>query len=110
MAQFAAKLIVPARKRTGEETDAVRGTALLLQQSQEDCRLAERVERALRATGYGALRGIKVTVHARYIILGGRVPSYYLKQVAQATALAVPGARHVRNDLDVDRPQPLHAG
>jgi osmotically-inducible protein OsmY len=104
MAQSAAKLIPPARKRTGQEA------ALLLRQRQEDLCLAERVERALRATGYGALRGIAVTAHARFVILGGRVPSYYLKQVAQATALAVPGARHVRNDLDVDRPQPLTAG
>ena len=78
--------------------------ALLRQQSQEDLCLAERVERALRATGYGPLRGIEVTVHARLVILGGRVPSYYLKQVAQTTALAVLGARQVRNDLDVSRP------
>jgi osmotically-inducible protein OsmY len=79
----------------------VRRTALLLRQRQEDFCLAERVERALCATGYGPLRDIEVTAHARLVILGGRVPSYYLKQVAQATALAVPGARHVRNDLDV---------
>jgi osmotically-inducible protein OsmY len=77
------------------------GRALLTRQRQEDLYLAERVERALRATGYGPLRGIEVTVHARLVILGGRVPSYYLKQVAQTTALAVRGARHVRNDLEV---------
>jgi hypothetical protein len=82
----------------------------LLPQSQEDLCLAERVERALRATGYGPLRGIAVTVQARLVILGGRVPSYYLKQVAQTTALAVPGACQVRNDLDVSRPQPHNAG
>ena len=76
----------------------------LLPQSQEDLCLAERVERALRATGYGPLRGIAVTVRARLVVLGGRVPSYYLKQVAQTTALAVPGTRQVRNDLDVGRP------
>ncbi len=67
----------------------------------EDLRLAERVKRTLRATGYGPLRGSEVTVHARLVILEGRVPSYYLKQVAQATALAVPGAHQVRNDLEV---------
>jgi osmotically-inducible protein OsmY len=78
-----------------------RRTVMLLRQRQEDFCLAERVERALCATGYGPLRDIEVTAHARLVILGGRVPSYYLKQVAQATALAVPGARHVRNDLDV---------
>jgi osmotically-inducible protein OsmY len=83
---------------------------LVLQQGREDFFLAERVEHALRATGYGALREIDVTVHARLIILDGRVPSYYLKQVAQETALAVPGARHVHNDLDVIPPLPPCAG
>jgi osmotically-inducible protein OsmY len=107
LAKSAAQLILPARERTGEEADATQGTALPVQQSQEDLGLAERVERALRATGYGPLRGIEVTVQARLVILGGRVPSYYLKQVAQTTALGVPGARQVRNDLGVGRPQPL---
>jgi hypothetical protein len=93
-----------ARERTGEGAGTAQGTALLLQPSQEDLCLAECVERALRATGYGPLRGVEVTVHARLVILGGRVPSYYLKQVAQVTALAVPGARLIRNDLDVGRP------
>ena len=68
------------------------------------------VERTLRATGYGPLRGIAVTVHARLVILSGRVPSYYLKQVAQTTALAIPGTRHLRNDVDVVRPRPLYTG
>jgi osmotically-inducible protein OsmY len=104
MARSAALLTLPARARTAGEADAPQGTALLRGQSQEDLGLAERVERALGATGHGPLRGIQVAVHAGLIILGGRVPSYYLKQVAQATALAVPGARHVRNDLDVGRP------
>src|SRR5262245_7367383 len=94
----AAPLIQPARERTGE------GTAPPRQRSQEDLRQVERVERALRATGYGPLRGIEVTVHARLVILGGRVPSYHLKQVAQSAAMAVTGTGQVRNDLDVSRP------
>lgn len=70
----------------------------------EDQRLAERVENALRTTGYGALHTVRVSVHARVIILEGRVSSYYLKQIAQATALAIPGAHQIRNGLDVVRP------
>ena len=104
MTQFTARLIPLARNRPGAKLGAARRTALLLQQRQEHFGLAERVERALRATGYGPLRGVEVTVHARYVILGGRVPSYYLKQVAQTTALAVPGVRHLRDDLDVVPP------
>jgi osmotically-inducible protein OsmY len=104
MAQPAALLILPTRKRTAGDTGAARETAQLLGQSLESLRLAERVQRALCATGHMPLRGIEVTVQARLVILAGRVPSYFLKQVAQATALAVPGAQQVRNDLEVGRP------
>ena len=80
------------------------GHASLLMQDSDDPSLAENVECALRATGYGSLRGVEVAGHARLVILKGRVPSYYLKQVAQATALAVPGVPQVRNHLEVGRP------
>ena len=104
MTQSAVPLIQPARERTSEETEAAQGTTLLPKQSPEDLCLAEHVERALCATGYGPLRDIDVTVYSRFVILDGRVPSYFLKQVAQTTALAVPGAHQVRNDLEVGRP------
>jgi osmotically-inducible protein OsmY len=104
MAQPAALLILPTREPTGLDVDAVRETAQLLAQSLESLRLAEGVERALRATGHMPLRGIEVTVQAQLVILTGRVPSYYLKQAAQTTVLAVPGAQQVRNDLEVGRP------
>ena len=80
MVQSATPLIRPTREHPDEEKDALQATAPLLTQSLEDHRLAERVERALRATGYGALRTVRVSVNARVVILGGRVPSYYLKQ------------------------------
>ena len=99
-----AALILPAREPTGEAMDAVQATARLLTQSREDLRLAERVERAVRATGCGPLRVIEATVQARLVRRAGRVPSYYLKRVAQTTALAVPGAQQVRNDPEVGRP------
>jgi len=95
---------LPSRQHPTEERLAPQATAPLLTQSLQDHRLAERVERALRATGYGALRAVRVSVNARVVILGGRVSSYYLKQLAQATALAVPGAQQIRNDLDVVQP------
>jgi osmotically-inducible protein OsmY len=104
MAQAEAPTTPPARERAGEETGALQGASLFPGQSQEDLHLAERVGRALCATGYGSLREIEVTAHARFVTLRGRVSSYYLKQVAQATAMAVPGVRQVRNDLDVDLP------
>jgi len=99
MTQSASLLVLPS----GGPADSARAAALLLQ-CVEDLDLAERVGRALAATGYGPLRGIEVTVHARLVLLGGRVSSYYLKQLAQATALAVPGVHEVHNDLVVARP------
>src|SRR5262245_12152702 len=70
---------------------------------EDELRLAEGVERTLRAAGYGPLRVL--AVHARVVKLGGRVCSYHLTQVAQPTALAVPGARQVRNALAAGRPK-----
>jgi osmotically-inducible protein OsmY len=99
MPQSASLLVLP----TGGPADGAQAAALLMQ-SVKDLDLAERVGRALRATGYGPLRGIEVTAQERLVILAGRAPSYYLKQVAQATALAVPGVERVRNDLEVGRP------
>jgi osmotically-inducible protein OsmY len=96
---------LPTRERPTGEKHAPQATAPLLTQSLEDRHLAERVERALGATGYGVLRTVRVTVNSRVVILGGRVCSYYLKQVAQATALAVPGTHQIRNDLDVVPPK-----
>lgn len=100
----AAPTILPSQPSTDAEKDAFQTSARLLTQDLEDPRLAARVECALRATGFGPLRSVEVTVHERIVVLGGRVPSYYLKQVAQTTALAVPGTHQVRNDLHVSRP------
>jgi osmotically-inducible protein OsmY len=101
MAQPAALLILPPCKHADDEMDAIQATASLLTRSLEGRRLAERIERALHATGYSALRDIEVSVNARIVHLVGRVPSYYLKQLAQATALAVPGTHAIHNDVDV---------
>lgn len=102
MSQAADQLVLPrAQPDRGIAPEA---------QRLEDLRLAERVERALCATGYGFLRAARVSVVARKVVLEGQVPSYYLKQVAQATALAVPGVHLVRNDLDVGPPSGQHRG
>jgi osmotically-inducible protein OsmY len=101
MAQPAALLILPTSRHADEKTDAFQTPASLLTQSLEDLRLAERIERALHATGYSVLCEIGVFVNARIVRLVGRVPSYHMKQIAQVTALAVPGTHQVHNDVDV---------
>jgi osmotically-inducible protein OsmY len=95
---------LPTREQPAKEKYPLQAATPLLTQSLEDLRLAERIERALRATGYGALRAIGVSVTARLVHLAGRVPSYYLKQIAQVTVLTIPGTQQIRNDLDVIPP------
>jgi osmotically-inducible protein OsmY len=47
------------------------------------------------------LRTVEVCARDGHVVLRGRVPSYYLKQVAQEVALAMPGVLQLRNELDV---------
>jgi hypothetical protein len=63
--------------------------------------LAERVERALRANGYPALRTIEVSVEGCRVVLKGRVPSYYMKQMAQVVSLAVAEVQELCNEVEV---------
>jgi osmotically-inducible protein OsmY len=100
MAQPASIFVLPVCMHADEE-DALDATATVAREILEDLRLAECVERALRATGYRDLCDIEVFVSARVVHLVGRVPSYHMKQIAQVTALAVPGAHQVHNEVDV---------
>lgn len=104
MPQPAVLALLPPCKQPDEEKDILPTTASLPTQTLEDARLAECVERALCATGYGALRGVVISVRARVVMLLGRVPSYHLKQLAQATALAIPGTQQIHNGLNVIPP------
>jgi osmotically-inducible protein OsmY len=105
MAPSADLLALPTDQQADQGKDALPQTAALptqtLTETLEDLDLTGRVERALHATGYGALRHIEVTVQARIVTLAGRVSGYYLKQVAQTAALKVPGIRQIRNDVAV---------
>lgn len=105
MIPFATHLILPADGGPHAEGVAAEATTPALTQCSDDHLMAERVERALRATGYRVLCDVAVCVKAgTTVFLGGRVSSFYLKQIAQATALAVPGVHQVRNNLEVFRP------
>lgn len=89
----------------GEELeDELDRTARLTKEILEDLRLAERIACALHATGYGELRNIEVSVVGSIVRLVGRVPSYYLKQIAQEAALANSGPRQIHNGLNVVAP------
>ena len=66
--------------------------------------LSADVEQALRASGYSALRGVDVVAISGVVFLQGCVPSYHMKQVAQAAVMSMPGVCEVRNELDVVYP------
>ena len=67
-----------------------------------DEQLFSEIERALLITGHaGTLRGIQVEVHAGSVVLSGRLPSYYLKQIAQVSAMNIDGVVQVRNGIQV---------
>lgn len=75
-----------------------------LTQSVLDFDLTERLQRALSATGHGALRAVKVSVRGGIVVLEGRAPSYHIKQIALAAALSVARTYQIHDDLEVIRP------
>src|SRR5437868_5097685 len=54
-------------------------------------------EERLRRSGYLALRDVTCEVDAETFRLRGRLPTYYLKQVAQAIVSEIAGVRHLDN-------------
>lgn len=66
-----------------------------------DHRVAEAVRNALGASGDAALRGLEVELCQGVIILWGRVPTYYQKQLAQVTAQQVEGVQSIANGVEV---------
>jgi osmotically-inducible protein OsmY len=65
--------------------------------------IAAAARAALARTGYAWLQRVAVAAEAGALVLRGEVPSFYLKQLAQATVLALPGVPGVRNELRVGR-------
>lgn len=71
----------------------------------ESSELHEAAIRRLAATGYAELRTLNVTVMGRKIVLRGTTRSFYMKQVAQSIAAAVPGVEGVCNEIEVLSPR-----
>ena len=66
--------------------------------------IGQAAEKRLRASGYLALRDVSCIASGGVACLYGRVPSYYLKQLAQEIAAQVVGVRIVVNKIDVRAP------
>ena len=67
--------------------------------------IVDPVLQALHASPYGRLRHLQAYCDNGRITLQGHLPTYYLKQVAQALIDAVPGVRDVDNDVNVFSPR-----
>lgn len=52
-------------------------------------------------TGNG-VRDLNVRIDAEHVLITGRAPSYYVKQIATQTAIAAVGSIRVRNEIEVD--------
>jgi osmotically-inducible protein OsmY len=66
-----------------------------------DRSIRERVNRALRESGYTPLRGVQCDVSDGVVELTGNVPSFYVKQLAQTAVLRLEQIRGVKNLLRV---------
>jgi osmotically-inducible protein OsmY len=60
-----------------------------------------RIRARLDEAPYGCLRRISCELQDGVLALRGRVPSHYLKQVAQSLLCSIEGVREIRNELDV---------
>jgi osmotically-inducible protein OsmY len=59
------------------------------------------IKDALDRAGYGEFRCVDLQCVGGTIIISGRVPTYYLKQLVQNIALSAPGVERVNNQLQV---------
>ena len=63
--------------------------------------VADDIQRAIRTSGYAALYRLDVDFQAGVATLRGRVPSWYLRQMAQMLVRRVPGVEQLVDCLEV---------
>lgn len=63
--------------------------------------LATEAERILTESGYGDLRRLRCECHDGVVSIRGRLPSYFLKQMAQTLVSRLSGIRGVNNQIKV---------
>ena len=73
-----------------------------------EARVVARVGQCLQDASYYPLRRISCEFHEGILFLRGRVPSYYLKQVAQEIIRKIDGVEEIANRLEVADPGHQH--
>jgi osmotically-inducible protein OsmY len=68
---------------------------------EHDQLIQERTLGLLRSSGYGSLAKLDCQVADGVIVLAGRVPTFFLKQMAQTIVMRIQNARGIRNDVRV---------
>lgn len=63
--------------------------------------VGELAERCLRSNAYLALKNISCEFKQGVLTLRGCLPSYYLKQIAQAAVARVEGVERIENQIEV---------
>lgn len=66
-----------------------------------DQELGGRIKHDLETSGYASLKQVRVIVAQGEVFLGGCVPTWFMKQVAQTRVLALEGVHRVNNELIV---------
>jgi len=79
-------------------TELENGPSLALFQLES---LAEEAERVLGESAYADLRRLRCDCTDGVVCIRGRVPSYFLKQMAQTAVSRIPGVRRVVNQITV---------
>jgi hypothetical protein len=85
----------------GHEDSKNAGTALLRPPAVRRAGPKELAERALRSSPYLALRNVTCDGQDGVLVLRGCLPTYYLKQVAQAVVARVDGVGQIVNEVEV---------
>ena len=67
-----------------------------------DHRIRRLVESAIDDSGYPYLRYISVSADRGCVVLQGKVPSYFAKQLAQTAAMNCEGVTSIQNELFVN--------
>ena len=66
--------------------------------------VVQRCELALRGSSYHALRRLTCAFHEGVLSIRGVVPTFYLKQMAQALLIALDGVEEISNQVVVQAP------
>ncbi len=67
------------------------------------CELLQRVRGFLHQRGYAPHRTLEISVELGVVVVQGRVPSYYLRQIAVECIKRVAGVTRVFDRIEVDR-------